>query len=154
MPNTVREEILQDIKTELSEISVANGFDNNIQSVSQWDPNGIALQAVPRIVITLGSESNDDDAYDLTTCRLTVYITVYSRIDEGSATAADTALNSLLGDIKKKLKEDITRGGKAVDTKFLEVETFESVEGQGEVGLIITTEVHYRHQQTNPKTVR
>ena len=53
----------------------------------------------------------------------------------------------------RKLKEDITRGGNAVDTAVTSVEPFDTIEGQGEVGLVITLEVKYRHAQNNPKTV-
>lgn len=153
MPNTVRENIFQNIKSALSLISVANGFDNNIASVQQWDVNGNALGSVPVIIINSGPEDGTDNAYPLTTCSLKIFLTLWTRIDEGSVNAPDTVLNSLLGDIKKKLKEDIARGGNAVDTSIISVEPFDTIEGQGEVGLVITVEVKYRHAQTNPKTV-
>ncbi len=153
MPNTVRENIFQNIKSALSLISVANGFDNNIASVQQWDVNGNTLASVPTIIVNSGPEDGSDNAYPLTTCSLKVFLTLWTRIDEGSPSAPDTVLNSLLGDIKKKLKEDITRGGNAVDTAVTSVEPFDTIEGQGEVGLVITLEVKYRHAQINPKTV-
>ncbi len=153
MPNTVRENIFQDIKSALSLISVSNGFDNNIASVQQWDVNGNNLVSVPVIIVNSGPEDGSDNAYPLTTCSLKVFLTLWTRIDEGSSSAPDTVLNSLLGDIKKKLKEDIARGGNAVDTSITAVEPFDTIEGQGEVGLVITVEVKYRHAQTNPKTV-
>ncbi|MBI5147765.1 MAG: hypothetical protein HZA37_01275 [Parcubacteria group bacterium] len=154
MPNTVREDIFQNVKTALQAITQANGFDNNMGSIQQWDPNGNAYGAMPMVIINSGPESDVDDAFPLTTCRLTIFLTLWTRIDEGSSTPADTVLNSLLGDIKKKLKEDIARGGKAVDTKIGEIEPFDVIQGQGEVGLIITIEVLYRHSQTDPKEVR
>lgn len=153
MPNTVRENIFQNVKSALSLISVANGFDNNIASVQQWDVNGNSLASVPTIIINSGPEDGNDNAYPLTTCALKIFLTLWTRIDEGSSSSPDTVLNSLLGDIKKKLKEDITRGGNAVDTAITSVEPFDTIEGQGEVGLVITVEVKYRHAQTNPKTV-
>lgn len=153
MPNTVRENIFQNLKSVLSLISVANGFDNNVASVQQWDINGNSLASVPVIIINSGPEDGSDNAYPLTTCTLKIFLTLWTRIDEGSSYAPDTVLNSLLGDIKRKLKEDMTRGGNAVDTAVISVEPFDTVEGQGEVGLVITIEVRYRHAQTNPKTV-
>jgi len=153
MPNTIRENIFQNIKSALSLISVANGFDNNIASVQQWDVNGNTLSAVPTIIVNSGPEDGSDNAYPLTTCSLKIFLTLWTRIDEGSGSAPDTVLNSLLGDIKRKLKEDIARGGNAVDTAITSVEPFDTIEGQGEVGLVITVEVKYRHAQINPKTV-
>ena len=153
MPNTIRENIFQNVKSALSLISVANGFDNNIASVQQWDVNGNTLASVPTIIVNSGPEDGSDNAYPLTTCSLKIFLTLWTRIDEGSGSAPDTVLNSLLGDIKRKLKEDITRGGNAVDTTITSVEPFDTIEGQGEVGLVITAEVKYRHAQTNPKTV-
>ena len=153
MPNTIRENIFQNVKSALSLISVANGFDNNIASVQQWDVNGNTLASTPTIIVNSGPEDGSDNAYPLTTCSLKIFLTLWTRIDEGSGSAPDTVLNSLLGDIKRKLKEDITRGGNAVDTAVTSVEPFDTIEGQGEVGLVITLEIKYRHAQNNPKTV-
>ena len=145
--------LLEDAKARFHLDVFGNGFDNNIASIQQWDVNGNSLASVPTIIVNSGPEDGNDNAYPLTTCSLKIFLTLWTRIDEGSSSAPDTVLNSLLGDIKKKLKEDITRGGNAVDTAITSVEPFDTIEGQGEVGLVITVEVKYRHAQTNPKTV-
>ena len=155
MADTVREKIFADLVTTLSGISTANGYDNNIASVQRWDMNGNNKVGVPAIIVNSGPEKNDDGkAYDLTHCLLTVFLELWVRQNEAESAAmpTDKLLNSLLGDIKKSLAEDVTRGGNAFDTEVTDVETFETVEGQQHAGLVVTIEIEYRHKQTDPKT--
>lgn len=155
MPDTVREAIFADLVTTLSAIAVAGGYDNDIASVQRWDMNGNNKADVPAIIVNSGPEKSDDGkAYDLTHCLLTVFLELWVRQNEteSAATPTDKLLNSLLGDVKKALALDVTRGGIAVDTEITDVETFETIEGQQHSGLIITVEIEYRHKQTDPKT--
>lgn len=154
MPDTVREKIFLDLVTTLSGISVANGYENNIASVERWNMNGNNKASVPAIIINSGPEKDSDSvAYNLTHCLLTVFLELWVRQNEteSAATATDRLLNSLLGDIKKALQTDVTRGGVAVDTEVTDIESFETIEGQQHAGLIITLEIEYRHQQQDPK---
>ncbi len=148
---TIREKIFQDVVIALKAISVVNGFDNNIQSVTQEGlPN--SLKDMPTIIVAGGRETAKEDAgFNMTFCVTEIHLLLFIRVDEGSTTAPDTTLNSLLGDIKKKLKQDIARSGNAVDTKITTVEPFDSIRGQSECGLVITVEVDYRHQELDPK---
>ena len=155
MADTVREKIFANLVTTLSGISVAGGYDNNIALVERWNMNGNNKANVPAIIINSGPEKNDDDkAYNLTHCLLAVFLELWVRQNEteSAATPTDKILNSLLGDIKKALAVDVTRGGNAVDTEVTDIETFETIEGQQHAGLIITVEIEYRHKQTDPQT--
>lgn len=153
MADTIREKIFENLVTTLSGISVVGGYDNDIASVERWNMNGNNKASVPAIIINSGPEKNDDGkAYDLTHCLLTVFIELWVRQNEAESatTPTDKLLNSLLGDIKKALAQDVTRGGNAVDTEVTDVETFETIEGQQHAGLVITVQIEYRHQQQNP----
>jgi len=155
MADTVREKVFLNLVTTLSGILVANGYENNITSVQRWDMNGNNKANVPAIIINSGPEKNDDDrAYNLTHCVLTIFLELWVRQNETESAAipTDKLLNSLLGDVKKALAVDVTRGGVAVDTEVTDIETFETIEGQQHAGLIITTEIEYRHKQTDPQT--
>ena len=154
MPDTVREKIFADLVTALSAISVAGGYDNDITSVERWNMNGNNKANVPAIIINSGPEKSDDGkAYDLTHCLLTVFLELWvgKNETESAATPTDKLLNSLLGDVKKALAVDVTRGGNAVDTEITDVESFETIEGQQHAGLIITVEIEYRHKQQDPQ---
>ena len=152
MPETVREKIFQNLESVLNQVKTLNGYDNDIQSVQRWRQNGNSLKDVPAIIISSGSESNEDKPLPLTTCNLTVFLDLWIRELESSTEGTEIKLNSLLGDVKKALKQDIKRGGNAVDTSFGDTLPFETAEGEPHAGLIIQVLIKYRHQQTDPKT--
>ncbi|MBI5872989.1 MAG: hypothetical protein HZB36_02465 [Candidatus Omnitrophica bacterium] len=149
--NTIRENILTNLVTTLEAVKAANGYDNTIASVQRYKQRGNSTVQVPCIIITAGIEDENPSPNPLTTCKLTVHLDIWMRQDETDTTATDTVLNSLLGDIKKALAVDITRGGYAIDTNILSTIPFDTVEGQSACGLIMSLEVVYRHQQTDPK---
>ena len=155
MPNTVRENIFANLKTTLETIVAGATYDNTVAEVRRYNINDQALGSYPLIVITPGTETGNDEAFPLLKCVLEVILEVWISPAEDETTATDTLLNSLLGDIKRSLMQDITRGGYAVDTTVgTLVEPFESLRGQAEAGYFITVKIEYRHDQTNPKTVR
>lgn len=142
----VRESILENIRTTLEAISIANGYTNDIASVQRWKQGGNNLRQVPCIVISAGPEEKTQGE-SLITCRFDVNIEVWIRHDEVNLPGStDTILNSLLGDIEKALMSDYKRGGYAVNTVISGNIPFETVEGNAYAGIIINTEVHYRHK--------
>lgn len=147
---TVRESILEDLRTTLGGITTANGFNNDIQSVQRWRQQGNSLVVVPCIVVNAGPEEKDPVPNPFMTCRLTVYIDIWTRQDEADARSTDTILNSLLGDVEKALTQDITRGGFAKDTNIKSNSLFETLEGQPYSGIVIELEIIYQHKQGDP----
>jgi len=146
MAKIVREKILEDIETTLKLISKANGYENDIASVQRWLQGGNSLREVPCIVISAGPEEKMQGE-QLINCRFTVNIEVWIRHDEDDVSGStDTIINSLLGDVEKALFIDYTRGGLAVNTIVTGNLPFETVEGQAYAGIIIETEIQYRHK--------
>ena len=115
---TVRESILENLRTTLSGVTTANGYHNDIQSVQRWRQSGNSLFSVPCIVINAGPEEKNPAPNPFMTCRLTVYLDIWTRQDAADMQATDTILNSLLGDIEKVIMQDIARGGFAKDTNI------------------------------------
>lgn len=150
--DTVREKILDNIKATLDGILIANGYDNDIASVQRWKQNGNDLKDVPAIIVKAGPEQNIDNRFPLVTRKMTVFLDLWIRESEGSATDTDEKLNSLLGDLQRAMKQDITRGGFAVDSLIGSIVPFEIVEGEPHAGLILEFEIHYRTRQDDPKT--
>jgi len=148
---TVRESILENIKTTLEIIQEAEGYDNTIQSVQRWRQSGNSLVNIPCIVINAGPETKEPIPNPFTTCRFTVYLDVWTRQDESDPVSTDTLINGLLGDIEKALVIDITRGGFAKDTNIRSNVLFETAEGQPHAGIIIELEIIYQHRQTDPE---
>ncbi len=148
---TVRESILQNLKTALETISTANGYHNDIANVQRWRQSGNSLLAVPCIVINAGPEEKEPIPNPFTTCKFTVYLDVWMRQDSSDPQATDTLLNSLLGDVEKALIQDITRAGNAKDTNIKSNVLFETLEGQPQTGIIIELEIIYQHKQDDPE---
>ncbi|MEI8350093.1 MAG: hypothetical protein WCI77_08055 [Candidatus Omnitrophota bacterium] len=148
MANTVRENILANIKTVLTGITVAGGYANTIASVQRWNQSGNSFIDTPCLIINAGPEEKEHRPGFITSCKLSVLIDLWVI----KPTDSDTYLNSLLGDVEKALMTDYTRGGYAANTKLLGVLPFEAAEGQPYCGLIINVEIEYRHKSTDPTT--
>ena len=148
---TVRESILENIKTTLESITEANGYHNTIASVQRWRQSGNSLVNIPCIVINAGQESKEPVPNPFTTCRFTVYLDIWTRQDESDLASTDALLNSLLGDVEKALMIDVTRGDFAKDTNIRSNVMFETAEGQPHAGIIVELEIVYQHRQTDPE---
>jgi len=148
---TVRESILENLRTTLETILIANGYHNDIASVQRWRQSGNSLLNVPCIVINAGPEEKEPVPNPFTTCRFTVYLDVWMRQDASDLQPTDALLNSLLGDIEKALMVDYTRGGFAKDTNIKSNVLFETLEGQPQAGIVIDLEIIYQHKQDDPE---
>lgn len=149
---TVREKILENLKTTLEGITVANGynFDFPPGTIQRWSMHGNSLVNLPAVVLSCGDESEQSAPYPLEECALSVYLDCFFVSDEDEATSTDTYLNRLQGNIKKAVLADHTRGGHAVDTNVLGTTPFETTEGQHYAGIIVEIEIKYRHQRLDP----
>ncbi len=148
---TVRESILDNIKTVLATVTTGNGYNNTLASVQRWKQAGNSLVEVPCVVIKGGPEEKVDEPNPLKTVNMTVYCDLWIRQDPDDTASTDTIVNSLYGDIEKALMIDRTRGGFAVDSTISAGEPFETVEGQPHAGMTIELSVQYQHQQSDPE---
>ena len=148
---TVRENILENLRTVLSAIKTANGYSNDVQSVQRWRQQGNSLVAVPCVVINAGPEEKDPVPNPFMTCKFTVYLDVWTRQDDADPQSTDTILNSLLGDVEKAVMQDVTRGGFARDTNIKSNTLFETLEGQPYSGIVMEIEIIYQHKQGDPE---
>ena len=153
MADSIREKIMANILTTFQTISIANGFENNIESVQRYEQNDQNLQATPAIIIVEGVESSEDSPDPLTTNVLIVEGMLYASHDRTASISTAEFLNKFIQDIKKAIKVDNTRGANAVDSMIKSSEPFETDEDQPFVGIIFEIEVTYRHRQTDPTIV-
>ena len=148
---TIREQILENIKSTLETIRVANGYANDIASVQRWLQKGNTFRLIPCIIINAGPEEIEQTPNPLVTCKFTVYLDVFVRQEETDTISTDALLNSLLGDIEKALMIDYTRAGLAENTNIKSNMTFEAVEGQPNAGIVVELEIIYQHLITDPE---
>jgi hypothetical protein len=149
---TVRERVLQNIKTTLEGVTIANGynFDFTPQTVQRWSMHGNRMVDMPMVVISPGDEDESSVPNRFQECVLSVYLDIFFITDENDPIPTDTYLNRLQGDIKKAILHDETRGGNAIDTDVTGTTPFETTEAQPYAGIIIEVRVRYRHLRTDP----
>ncbi len=149
---TVRERILQNIKTVLEGVTIVNGynFDFNPQTVQRWSMHGNRMVDMPMVVISPGDEDESSLPNPFEECLLTLYLDIFFVNEENDPVSTDTYLNRLQGDIKKAILQDSTRAGNAVDTDVLGTTPFETTEAQPYAGIIMEVRVRYRHLRTDP----
>lgn len=149
---TIRERILQDIKTVLEGVTIANGynFDFTPATVQRWSMHGNRMVDMPMVVISPGDEDESSQPNPFEECLLTLYLDIFFVNDENDPVPTDTYLNRLQGDIKKAILQDSTRAGNAVDTDVLGTTPFETTEAQPYAGIIMEVRVRYRHLRTDP----
>ena len=149
---TIRERILQNIKTVLEGVTIANGynFDFTPATVQRWSMHGNRMVDMPMVVISPGDEDESSLPNPFEECLLTLYLDIFFVNDENDPVPTDTYLNRLQGDIKKAILQDSTRAGNAVDTDVLGTTPFETTEAQPYAGIIMEVRVRYRHLRTDP----
>ena len=148
MADTIRQKILDNMKTTLEGITVAAGYANDV-NVQEWQQKGNDLEpaaTTPVIVINMGPEEKEHKPSFIINCILDVVLDVWVI----SPANTETKLNSLLGDIEKILAIDHTRGGYAENTHLINAVTFETVRGQPYAGITITVKIKYKHSSTDP----
>lgn len=115
MADTVRELILQNIKSDLEAVLVANSFEEDIQIVRRPPQNPVVIDARPGFnVVDLGDSSQIPGVRLESENRLNfAIVAVDEEADEAELAAK---VERLRGDATKKLYEDRTRGGNAIST--------------------------------------
>lgn len=151
MSDSIREKILKDIKSDLEEVRISNGYQVDLDNVQRWDQDGNDLRNTPCIVIIPEDEIKDPGPDPEVTCRLPVLLVFWFRHDKTVFDCpTDEILSLFLADIEKAVMQDHTRGGNAVTTTNLGNSSFEVAEGQPYCGFFVRIEVLYKHIFSNP----
>jgi len=144
---TVRENIVAQLKSMLSGISVANGYNNDIATVERWQQRGNSLNNTPLIVIVPGEEIKTPDPNPFYTCHLPIALDVWICHDEADLSqSTDQIINSILGDIERCIMTDPSLAGYALDAIFKSNTQFQGAPGQPYAGIVIILEVLYQHR--------
>jgi len=151
MADTIKNRILDNIKTAIEAVKKANGYANDINSVERWEQAGNARLTIPCVIISSGVELKTQKPGLLHECKLTVSVEIFTRHDKDDfADSTDELINSLVGDVEKALMVDTQRGELAHNTYIINTVPFETVEGQPYAGYIIEVEIHYDHKVDDP----
>jgi hypothetical protein len=114
-PNST--EIVNDLVTALSAISVAGGYKTDVETVSRtvktWD------EATQRPEIGVGKQPVIYEPYAPNCLRCTMQVSLVAHILNATEAGRLTAVENLLDDIIKAIYTDHTRSSNAIDTKIL-----------------------------------
>jgi len=146
---SIREKILENLKTTFETISVANGYNLDVAKVSRdiVHPNRLSDSDIPAIFITGVRAIPAHMSYQKIRTQLLPVVTFY--VSAATNEVAATLLEKLIQDIRKVLYVDITRGGNA--------ETSLAGETRVDKGMLapmaggeIDLEIFYRHGRDEP----
>lgn len=153
MADSVREQILGAIVTELSGMSVANGFENDFPGgVHRFQRAGAALANPPTIVVTLIQDQKDNASETLVSGRLEVAVEVFA-VDAGDLGESTGAyIDSLAQDVEKAIGADSTLGGLASFAFVDHIRPFGLIDGVPFVGVACRVVVQYRHLRGAPES--
>ena len=136
-----RELIASNIVNELKSI-IANGRPKLVTR-EPFEFEDLSNAQYPAVLVQTDSETRLDSSIDGDTSNRAGEI-IYSLVCFVKSTQIDTARNQLADIIEEKLEEDRSRGGYAIDTQVISIET-----DQGSIrpigGVIITVSVKYQY---------
>jgi len=147
---SIRESILENIKTVLQGIMTTAGYNNTIASVQRFKARGNDINAVPCVVVIAGPEDKEDHPDPQKTCTLTISLDIWLRDDDDETVNSDTRINSVLLDVEKALMLDYTRGGYAQETHLRQITPFVVIDGGANYGVQVEVEVIYKHSRLDP----
>lgn len=154
MSTPVIESIAQNVLAAISDITVANGYN---QTLTATRPT--------RIGYSLDNPPNDLDAYirqndptkddnsplGVIDWTQPFQVDVFVIDSDSATTPIDTRLNAVIADIQKKIIADPTRGGLAINTTLDEPGLFYDADTRW-AGVIVEFTVRYRVNDTDPYT--
>lgn len=142
MADTIREQILLTIKSELENITVLNGFQQDVGKVYRGHETAIQVDEIIAIIFLDRGDVQKRHLRGTYENRMGLEIRAVFREDDDAKRVA--SLNRLAGDIEKRMKQDETHGGLAIKT-FLQLRTVVLGEANDPLGShVVTAEILYR----------
>jgi len=150
MAEPIIEQIAEHLKTSINLITTTNGFNENLRAIrpkrkdfedASWADKDVIISQVEAEKSEGGSFTKEWEQFFMLTCIV---------IDSDTASdPIDTRCNKIAADIEKKLLEDPSRGGLAIDTNVHAKVPFKDDEAAIS-GIAIQISVQYRTQENNP----
>lgn len=152
MTNPIVELIAQDIEARINEITTGNGFNQNLVALRPMrvDFKDVAPTNGYVLIKQADEEEPEDQAHMTKEWEQPFVLMAIVLQSDTASTSIDQKLNQVRADIQKKLTEDTTRGGNAIDTVILPSAEFD--DGEGFTGIAVRVVVRYRVKINDPYT--
>ena len=145
MPS-IRENIIQDLKQTLEDMSVGAGYHYDWKDVWLFPP--ARINAHPSILLSENGELQTDLVYPKIERTLEIELYAVHRVLTSTADAPSTSARMLIADMERAVLQDPTRGGNAVDTQLLRTEP--PLLGDDAAHVITVIEVVYHTNRQDP----
>jgi len=153
--DSIQEQIVKKIAQAMTLITIANGYQNTINSVQRFRASGVDLANMPALLIKEGGCSVDlaQSSFPTVQRRLELFLVLCVGHDEAvDLRSGDEVLNSFIADIESALGANQTWGGLAIMTLPPEYLTVEVDTETPHLARGLRTEVIYEHVRSNPWT--
>ncbi len=151
MSTPVIELIALDIVARIGEITIVNLFNQDLTAIRSRREDWVDESPGDGKVLVWQEDEDrapDEEQSHNTTEWDQTFSLIANVIDSDSATTSiDIRLNQVKSDIRKKMREDPSRGGNAIDTKM---GTSRKVSEGNLTGIEVEIMVRYRTQQNDP----
>lgn len=151
MADSIRKQLLDAIKAALEVITVANGFDTDIQRVFRVGESTVNIDEYPSLIMMdrgdVSTRIRLQFAYEN---RLQMEIKAFTR--DGDDDDRYDEIMQIQKDVRKKIEEDETFGGLAAKTRIFSTAPDFNEPKEPQVTTLVTIEVAYRTRQNDPET--
>ena len=145
----ILEQIAANVKTTIEGITAANGYQQDLRSVTRPVRNTIPDTRDLSVEITQGDAEPDIECPHMFVQWIQTFAITAFVVNSDTATAPiDTRINTLRADIEKCLRVDPSRGGLAIDTTIGPPLIYE--EPGAFTGIVIIALVRYRTLEDDP----
>ena len=151
MSTPITEHIAENIKTAINEITIANSFNQDLTAIrrKRTDFYDVAPDDGKVLIMQVEDERLEQPAGVASWSQKFLITAIV--IDSDKATSSiETRMAKVRDDIRKKLTEDTTRDGNAIDTICGPAAPFD--DGESFTGIVLEIDAHYRTQFNDPYT--
>jgi hypothetical protein len=145
--SSIRENIVQDVKTALLMIHSGAGYHNDVGQVDEWAEAGTAAET-PLFSIMEGRETVTELAYPKLQRTLPIDVYVFKRVPTTVADKPAVEMRMLIADVERAVLQDSARAGNAIDTRPTYNEPL-SVGGDA-IHLMLGFEIIYHTNREDP----
>ncbi len=151
MSTPITETITENMKAVINEITIANSFNQDLVALrkKKTDFYDIPPEDGKVLIMQIEDETLTPELSIVNLIQNYLIIAVVLDTDK-STDSIETKTSKVRDDIRKKLVEDVTRGGVAIDTMRGPATPFD--DGEGLTGIILEIGVQYRTAFADPYT--
>lgn len=147
----ITESIAENIKIAIGEITIANGFNQDLTAIrrKRTDFHDVAPDD-GKVLIMQTEDERLEQPVGFASWSQKFLITAIVLDSDDATTSIETRTAKVRDDIRKKLTEDTTRDGNAIDTICGPAAPFD--DGESFTGIVLEIDVHYRTKFDDPYT--